>query len=245
MDQRNIILSALIGILFINVCNLSAQDINAKDQKAFDILNKAFGGIGEAKSYGIYFEGITYDVQKPSDIFSQPVYKVFRGGHLFANEKKFEIEVGKMKALCDGKLMVMINEEEKSMLIDSLRERSEKEMEGIDMIKILGEDFSNNGLSYEGIEKVNLKECHKIKAVFPNMPDYYVYYYVETASGKLYLMAEWQEKSYDVYWIQKIAKAPIGYDYNVNIPKNEIETLYGYQVFDLRFVSQDIVNISK
>jgi hypothetical protein len=210
--------------------------VDQRKEKSYAILDKAFGPIGDVENYAIYFEGIARNLKNPLEIFSLPVYKIYRTGHIYIMGKKFEIEMGEIKALSDGKLMVVINEDMRSLVIDSLRENySDEKTDLADVKELFGDYNSEDILTYMGTEVVNKKECHKIKAAPKDNSSMYVYYWVEVSSGKLLLMAEYMENSYDVYWIRKIGKSPEGYPFFVNVPKTEVKKLYGYEVFDMRF----------
>ncbi|HEX8549896.1 MAG TPA: hypothetical protein VF691_23240 [Cytophagaceae bacterium] len=215
----------------------------ALDEKAVaTILDKAMGTVGmEDPDLAFTFEGIAFGIQDPVKIFSMPVYEVHRGGYMYCEGRKFEMQLGIMKALCDGKLMVIIDEKSKMMVIDSLRDHVPGfKNENPDREKMLAEFIGEGKLSYVGKQKVNGRECHKIKADIEGGDATHILYWVDVKTEKLLLMAEYQNKAYDVYWIKKISKAPKGYVYAVNVPKKETEKLYGYEVFDMRFVSEDL-----
>jgi hypothetical protein len=214
-----------------------AQEVSPEKQKALDLLNNAFGGLGESESYAVYFEGIAYGISDPKDIFSLPADKVFRGGHVFNYGKKYEMSTGDMKVLCDGKLVVIANEIERSMMIDSLRDIKEEDMKtNFDLNKMLGVNFEELDISYEGKGTLNKKECHKIKTFIPGQPEYTTYYWIDAATERIYLMAEKNGNNYDAYWVSRIGKSPAKYSYDIHIPAKQITQLYGYEVFDLRFI---------
>ncbi|MFL5730432.1 MAG: hypothetical protein ACJ75J_13170 [Cytophagaceae bacterium] len=232
----------LFCILLTLFCMKSLYGQQKDDQQAFDILNTAMGNIGnEDNNTSMYFEGIAFGIQNPLTVFTLPAYKVHRGGFMLTEGKKFEIQLGIMKALCDGKIMVIIDEQSKSMVIDSVRDHVPGlEDQTPDIQKMLEENIGVGNLKYEGKETVNGKLCHKIKASYSDELKTHVYYWVEVTKNQLLLMAEWQTNAYDVYWIRKMGKCPKGHVFAVNIPKREIETLYGYEVFDMRFTSAQL-----
>lgn len=212
------------------------------DQKAFDLLNKAMGPVDpESGSMAIYFEGIAIGASRPQDIFSLPAYKVYRGGFFFSEDRKFEMQIGVLKGLCDGKVMVIIDEVSKTMVIDSLRDKVLRGVEEVpDVGKLFDETFKDMQLKYSGKETVNGKVCHKIKGEFPDDPSRHVWYYIEEASGRLLLIGEWQGEGYDVYWIKKIDKAPKDHSYQVKLPNKELTSYYGYEVVDMRFAMNNL-----
>lgn len=229
----------LLFLYFFSVLNIQAQ--KQEDSKAIDILNKSMGVIvNEEGSMAVYFEGIAYGVTKPEDIFSIPSYKIFRGGFMINDGKKFEVQLGLMKALCDGKVMVMIDESAKTMVVDSLREKMPGFNQMPDIEKIMNENFAEGVFKYEGTEMIKGKQCYKVKSEFPSDATKHVYYYVETSSDKLLLIAEWQGGSYDVYWIKRISKAPTNHIYSVNLPAKELDNFYGYEVYDFRYISEEL-----
>lgn len=211
---------------------------NDHDKQAFDILDKAMSSLDpEGGSMAIYFEGIALSASHPRDIFTMSAFKVYRGGFFISEGKKFEMQLGVLKALSDGKLMVIIDEVSKTMVVDSVRE---KMLEGVeeempDIEKLLDENFGNMELKYSGKETVNGKVCHKIKGELKEDPSKHVYYYVEEATNRLLLIGEWQGEAYDVYWIRKIGKAPGNHQYQVNLPSRELTSFYGYEVVDMRY----------
>ncbi|KAA9324910.1 hypothetical protein [Adhaeribacter soli] len=233
-------------ILFLTILSTSfkpgslmAQGLSEKEM--MEIMDKAMGTVGaDDENTAIYFEGIAFGIAKPEAIFKMPAYKVYRGGHLFNLGKKFEIKLGIMKALCDGKIMVIVDEKSKSMVIDSLRD----EVPGFagqkpDLQKLIDDNFGTGEIKYAGTETINGKKCHKIKAIMTeDKISTHVFYWVEIKSNKLLLMAEWQNNAYDVYWIKSIGQVPKGHVFDVKIPKRELEDFYGYQVFDLRYSSE-------
>jgi len=109
-----------------------------------------------------------------------------------------------------------------------------------DIEKLLDDEIGSGELKYEGQENIHGKTCHKIKAVFKDKPNQHVYYWVEVATNKLLLMAECESKTYDVYWIKKISKAPKEHVYTVKIPNKELNKFYGYEVVDFRYTSNDL-----
>ena len=68
----------------------------------------------------------------------------------------------------------------------------------------------------------------------------HVLYWVAEKSNKLFLMAEWAEDSYNVYWIRSIGKAPKNHKYDIYLPNNELDKYLGLQVIDMRFASEDM-----
>lgn len=237
MKKRTLNSKILLFLLLLNWWSVSAyaQQTTA-DDKAFKILDKAIGDVFTSEDMGIYFEAIAYEVEKPESIFTLPVYRVFRGGYMFVDKEKFRIELGLMKSICDGKLVVVVEEESKTMIIDSVRKDSEEGQEE-EMNAFLNDEFLNGTLSYIGTEKINNRACHKIKStVKDDKENTHVLYWVDQTTGQLYLMAEFQHNAYNVYWINKIGKAPEDKGrYNVYLPEKGLTTYHGYRVVDNRY----------
>jgi hypothetical protein len=239
-DKMN--LYKLFVLAIIALFSLVPSAIAQHDQQAVAIMEKAMGPLGtEADKLGIYFEGIAFGIAQPKQIFSLPTYQVYRGGFFVADGKKFEIQLGVMKALCDGKLMVIVDENSKTMIVDSLRDKTPGDYNEVpDLGKLMDENFGESVFAYKGKEVINGKSCHKIKAEFPKDTSSHVYYWVQEDNNKLLLIGEWQGSSYDVYWIKKITQAPKDHVYAVNLPKKELEDFYGYQVFDFRYTAEKL-----
>lgn len=230
---RRIILT-LLALGFLNT--VLAQAKQQIDEKAFQILDKAFGNFLESENVGIQFEGIAYGIQKPEDIFTLPVYKIFRGGYLYMNKNKFQIELGLMKSMSDGKLMVVIDEQSKTLLIDSVRKNSFEDGESEEMSMLINEDFKESNLIYRGIATVNKHQCHKISSYVKGTGgNAEVTYWVDAVTGQLYLMSENQNGSNNVYWFNRIGKAPENHKYDVYFPKKSLTTFQGYTVLDNRY----------
>ncbi len=226
-------------ILLLLLGSFSGFAQQGADNQAFRILDKALEGLWEKESYAIYFKAIAFDVQKPLDVFSLPAYRQRLGGHIFVDGKRFEMQLGIVKALCDGKLLVMIDESSGLMVVDSLREKT---MEGfdeeLDLEALLNEKFGLGQLSLEGKELVNKRECYRIRCTFEDSGNE-VLYYVDMQKGTLTLMAERTDEDYDVYLIDRIGDAPARHVYTINLPDRELESLYGYEVIDMRYIYRD------
>lgn len=223
-------------LLFL--CSFPGFAQQGADNQAFRILDKALEGLWEKESYAIYFKAIAFDVQKPLDIFSLPAYRQRLGGHIYVDGKRFEMQLGIMKALCDGKLLVMVDESSGLMVVDSLREKMEGFDEEPDIEALLNEKFGLGKLSLEGKELVNKRECYRIRCTFEDSGNE-VLYYVDVQKGTLTLMAERTDEDYDVYLIDRVGVPPPRHVYNINLPDRELESLYGYEVIDMRYTYRD------
>ncbi len=228
----------IVLLLFLSSFSGFAQQ--GADDQAFRVLDKALEGIWEKENYAIYFKAIAFDVRQPLDIFSLPAYRQRLGGYIYVDGKRFEMRLGVMKALCDGKLLVMVDESSGLMVVDSLREKT---MEGfdeeLDLEALLNEKFGLGQLSLEGKELVNKRECYRIRCTFENSGNEALYY-VDVQKGTLTLMAERTGEDYDVYLVDRIGAAPPRHVYTVNLPDRELEELYGYEVIDMRYTYRDL-----
>lgn len=208
-----------------------------QDNKAVELLQKSLGFIWEQGDYALYFEGIAYSIDDPKKIFSLPVYKVNRGGFVIVKDNKYEMRLGLMKAVSDGKLMVSVDEQSKMIVIDSVRKSSSTDSLVIDndLAGFVDESLLDVTLSYEGTEKVNNVSCHKVKALYSKEENLFVYYWIEESTNRLLLMGEHQNNYYDAYWFRKIERAPKNHVFTLNIPVKRLETLHGYDVSDFRY----------
>ena len=212
----------------------SAQKNN--DQQAMLLLDKAMGNAIETCNVAIFFESIAFGLKDPTKIFNVPGNKLVKGGFIFIDGKNMEMQLGSMKNLSDGKITVVVDEATKTMFIDSLRDfqlMNSEEKSGID--QLLTQTIGDGNIKYEGEESINNKLCHRIKSYFENEQNNHVCYWIEKKTGHLYLMAEWQNNAYDVYWIRRINEAPKEHEYSINLPTRELENYYGYMVIDHRY----------
>ena len=211
-------------------------------EETFKILDKALGPLTSAKSTAIYFEGLAFGVKEPTSIFTLPAYQVFKGGFLFSEGHKFEMQLGKMKGLSDGKLLVVIDETTKKMFVDSVRSKGLiKPDKALDIGVLFREQIGDCHLEYLGRQTLQNKVCHKIKSVCRrNDKEVSAQYWIEINTNQLLLMSELQNKLYNVYWIKKTGLAPVGHDYTVRLPKKEMESFHGYEVFDHRNTSEKL-----
>ena len=225
----------IIGYLLITPIT-EAQN---SDEKAIQLMDKAIGKAIESNNIAISFEGIAYGLKDPKSIFVLPMYEVKRGGFLFIDGEKMEMQLGAMKSLSDGKLVVVVDEVSKTIFVDSVRNHPLIKTDApIDIAQLFKENFGEGNMSYEGEETINGRKCYKIKSSFDYKEKNHVYYWIEKNSEKLYLMAEWQNNAYDVYWLKSIDSAPQAHEYAINLPKKELEQYYGYNVIDQRFARE-------
>jgi hypothetical protein len=235
----------VIRVVLLTIILISTREIlfcqDIIDVNAEKILDRALGDKIQQENIAIYFESIAYSIKNPLSIFTLPTYAVVKGGFLIADGKKYEIQLGKMKSLCNGKIFIVIDDDLKAMYIDSLRENGINDTMQVSQIdKMLQETFGDAKLSLLGDEIVNGNNCYKILAEFSDENHSGVYYWVNKLSGKLLMMADRNGKEFDVYVIRQITNAPVKYDFTINIPSKEVNSLYGYEVFDNRFISEEL-----
>lgn len=231
----------LIVVLIIStMTGVRAQQI---DSMAMSLLDEALGFIIEENSGAIYYETIARDLEDPLEIFTLPLYRVDKGGYWFFDGDRFEMVAGDIKALCDGKLLTLIDEENRFMYIDSVRLEPlldvEGEISGFD--EFIDRQFGQGNATYLGEEIVKGKPCHKIKAYMEKQAGDYVLYWIDKAGMQLVLMAEKAESVYTVYEIKSVGKVPEDHSYKIVLPGHEIVDFYGFKVVDMRFMS-DFLN---
>lgn len=231
----------LIVVLVIGMTMGSrAQQI---DSLAMTLLDEALGFIIEENSGAIYYETIARNLEDPLEIFTLPLYQVDKGGYWFFDGDRFEMKAGEIKALCDGKLMALVDEENQFMYVDSVRLEPLLDVEGEvpSFDELIDRQFGHGNASYLGEEIVKGKPCHKIKAYMEKQADDYVLYWIDKASMQLVLMAEKSESVYTVYEIKSVGKVPANHSYQIVLPDHEIVDFYGFKVVDMRFMS-DFLN---
>ena len=233
------ILITLNILLNANQALMAQQPGISADDKAYKILDKAIGDLFVSQNTAIYFESIAFGIDKPESIFTLPVYKVYRGGFVMIDKNKYQVELGLMKSMSDGKLMVVVEEQSKTMIIDSVRNGT-KEEEEEELNAFLKDDFLDGTLEYQGTVMLNNHSCHKIKSTLKNAKeDMHVIYWVDVKSGELYLMSEHIHNTNNVYWVSKVGKTPTNQKYDIYVPKKGITNFHGYKVIDRRFTNEE------
>lgn len=214
-----------------------------QDDKAFEILDKAIGLQEKEVDLAIYFEDMAFGVADPLAIFKLPAYAVQKGGFIYMKDDQYEIQLGILKALSDGKLSILVNEQERMVIVDSVRSGMAgfgEEGEQPDLQSLLKENLYNSQLSYVGLEEIQGNTCHKIKATFPDAQDTYVLYWVREKDHKLLLMVEKQGSNFDVYHIRKISKTPKDHQFTIHVPATEMTEFHGYEIFDFRYMAKGL-----
>ncbi len=211
-----------------------------QQDKALGMLDGALGFLLEQDNGAIYFRSIAYGLDNPAEVFSLPAYKEKMGGYWIFDGDKFELSIGDTKGLCNGSIFTIINEAEGLMYIDSVRpENPGDTAAGMPaLMQHLNDEFGEHALKYAGEETMNGVLCHKVKVTYKES-DTHVLYWINKATGKLYLMAEFQQGAYTVYVVRKTGNAPANHDYTINIPDRELHEYLGYTVMDMRFYKFD------
>lgn len=238
MKWHHKIKTMIIVVLFL-ACS-AAQTRAQIDSTALEILDEAIGFIFEEGSGAIYYENVALNVADPMDIFSLPLYKIEKGGYWFFDGDRFEMNAAGMKALCDGKLISLVDENTQMMYLDSVRKGPMLEVEGEepDMLQVIDKQFGDGNTKYLGEEEVKGRLCHKIEAHMEKMPDEYVWYWIDQKNSQLLLMAEHSGDSFTVYEIKKVGKVPKDHNYEIVMPNHELSEFYGFQVIDMRFMNE-------
>ena len=225
----------MLSTLYILQSNSSAEP------DPIQLLDKAIGKAVENKNIMILFKGIAFGLKDPKSIFNLPANKITKGGYMYLDDNKYELQLGNLKTLSDGKLVVVVDEISQTMFLDSIRSKPLiNSQEKHDVNKLMTEIFGEGTFIYKGEEVINKKTYYKIQSSFNNKEKSHVYYWIDKGTEKLFLMAEWQNNAYDVYWFNSIEKAPKKYNYNVNLPDKELEKYYGYNVIDYRFIRKEL-----
>lgn len=233
---KNIINKFFITVLLLGLLtNAIAQ--NDTQKKAIDMLDNVVGKYLEKKSMSMKFEGIAYGIKDPKSIFTLPPYKIYRGGYVYLDNEQFEMQLGSIKSVCDGEVMVIVDEVSKMMYIDSTKAirgvRDKMQEKTPDVGKLLLDQLGDGDIEYIGTEIINGKRCNKLRSTFTN--GIHTLYWIDITRNQLYLMAEFQNGMYDVYWFSQIAGAPKNYEYKVNISDKPMTKFYGYEVIDNRY----------
>lgn len=229
-----------IKILFL--CLFTAtQSIGQTKNEAFEILDKSIGKLTASDNFSITFNTFATDLKDPMQIFSTASYSVYKGGYLTVEGNKFEMQIGPVKCLSNGKLMVYIDESSQSMFVDSIRsEQSMKKLFGEENNVLPVSDFESGTGKVLNQEKVGGKDCYKIRYDFPGGDIPYVLYWVDVNNYQLVLMAEYDGENFDVYHFKAIGPSFKEHDYSVNLPSRPLEKYYGYEVVDNRYMRDEL-----
>ncbi len=230
----------LYFVLILFSCNtIQAQD--TIDDNAMALLEKAMAPI-DGSAGAIYFHRIAYEQKEPAAIFTASPNDVFENCYYIFDGNQFEVNLGEVQSMSDGELFVLIQKSMGQVYIDSLQ-RKAIDTEGIDVIgefnKMFETEFGNSTLSLEGEESIHNVRCKKIKASFSGSPDF-VLYWIDAVKGTLMLLAEYQQNAYTVYWVKEMTGQKAEHNYTIHLPDKEIESFYGFTVFDMRFADQNL-----
>jgi hypothetical protein len=227
----------LYAMLLLLVANFSmAQGKAAAVGIAEQMMEKTMKDLDHRSGFAIRFESIAFGVGKPKDIFTLPIYKVYKGGFVFMENDKCEYNMGMIKMLSDGKLYVYVDEASKSIVIDSVRNGTEE------VGDVFAEMFPGNSenLTYTLMGKDTIGRfglCNLVRCDMTKDKSHYSLYWIDAKTGFMRMYAEYQEGRYNVYLISKISAPPSNHNYTVYVPKAELTTLAGYEVYDNRFVN--------
>ncbi len=228
--------------LFLSVSiNLIAQEDNSIDANSLQLLEKAMSPLSGERGV-ISFHKIAYGIKEPLSIFSLGKDITYQSCYYIFDGRKFEMNLGEMQALSDGRLLVVVNKPAGQIYIDSMRTENPVDKNVgtySDLTKMFETEFGNSMLNFVGEEVVNGILCKKIKASFSESKDY-VLYWVDAEKGTMVLMAENQQNSFVVYWVKEITNNPGNHDFDIHLPKKEIESMYGFTVFDMRYADQNM-----
>jgi len=234
-----IILLAFAFMLF-NGSILYAQQKDSTNEMN-EIITKAFFPF-EQGSGAIYFNKVVYDLKDPLSIFSTPNEDAYLSCFYVFNGNKFAINLGEIQAMSDGQVFMSASLINAEMYIDSMHTENpitKTKPTYEDVVSLFKDDFGDDVLTDLGQETVNKVLCRKIKAGFSASKDY-VLLWVDAKTNKLVLMADYQDKAFDVYWIKSMTNVPAEYDFSMSLPSHEIQNLAGFTVMDMRFADKKL-----
>lgn len=211
------------------------------DSLAFTEWEKLFDPITTKPGYRIDFKCIVNGVGNPFNVDSAPEDCV--SGFMHFGKDKYKIDFGVMKTVCDGKLLVLINEVDHTMLVDSMDKHR------ISADNILEELKKDSAMSHMGrliMENKRFLNTNYQAVVATDM----MYEEGDTTGVKLvtYLLIddkkqwkhwiEYREELNEFTWfyIEKVGVDKRILDINITIPKHEIDQYAGYGVSDYRFL---------
>lgn len=242
----------LLSLLLLKGMAVRAQ--SSDEDLAFELITDAMQQLTKKEEgMGMYFESIAYDLEDPKLIFSLPKGQAYKEGHYLIDGNKFEIKLGIMNAICDGQVMVITDEQLAQMYIDSFRTKipGKEQLQAMgyevpatpapDMTTIFTENYGEVDIQYLGTETLQGKRCHKIKKYNVEKPEeLHFIYWITYDTHELLLLASKEHQAYSTYWIKEITKAPEKYNYTIQLPQQELQTYYGYEVMDARFINNEL-----
>lgn len=221
--------------LFVQLSISQIQKIT--EINAVQLLDNAIGKAIKNNKVAVYMQAMALELKQPEDIFTMPEKEILRGGFIFIDGKKFEMKIGSVKNVSDGNLLLIVDEPSKTLFIDSIRNPPLPDENASEEIKkMITETFTGGKITYDSREIINGHECYKIKSIFENSEKSLVYYWIDVQTEQLYLMAEFQNETYDVYWIKSVGEPPITHNYSLLLPLKKLDHYDDYKVFDNRFV---------
>lgn len=198
-------------------------------------MDKTFKVFESKTKYAIYFETVAMQQKRPSDVFTASVYQQHKGGYVYVEGQKYEYNMGVIKVLCDGQLLVYIDEVEKQLIVDSLRDQ-DAEAQQLVFNNMLEKEHGDFNYQYLKVDTLKGKPYHQIKCTLSKNKDVHMLYWIDTKTEQMYMYAEYNEGLYNVYLIKKYGTPPAKHNYSIFLPKTEIKTFHGYEVLDQRFL---------
>ncbi len=225
-------------VLWCFVVNICAQtNFKDKAEKAQYYMEHSLQKFSGKSKYAIVFESVAYQLKNPTDIFRLPQYQLFKGGYVYMDGERYEYNIGTIKTLSDAKLIVYIDEINKQMLIDSVRNKGiSEEQKQKNFVDFFEKDNGEFTYEYQKIDTLAGKAYHKIKCVMTKNKDVQLFYWIDVKTENMYMYAEGNLGVYDVYVIQKITTPPASHKYSIYLPNKELTSWHGYEVVDNRFV---------
>jgi hypothetical protein len=210
------------------------------DTLAYKQWEKLFAPMFSGEGYKVDFDCITNGKGHPlTAIKSVPNACV--KGFLHLSEYKYSIDFGAVKALCDNKLVIMINEAEKIMVVDSVARYTSNE----NPFGTLIQDTTNKDFMSIQLETITfLNQRYKAIIARDKIQDTYTgtslvtTYFLIDKSGEWKHWIEYRENNSEYTWFtvgDKLVDKSI-VDQKIHLPKTEVNNMAGYQVMDYRFI---------
>jgi hypothetical protein len=240
MSEKYIKILLLFGTLIISASMFSQTQDTLKSEGE-ELLEKAMSpfqkGSGE-----IHFKRIAYNLKDPMNIFTLKKEEVFTSCYYIFDGNKFEINLGEIQAISDGKVIITASLLNGDMYIDSMRTANPIDNQAptvSDFTNLFKDDFGDSKIEYLGSEKIDNVLCKKVKCGFSKTNDF-VLFWIDTTTSKLLLMADYQDKTYNTYLIQSISNIDSNHDFTISLPNKELETFAGFKVMDMRFADSKL-----
>lgn len=223
------------------VCMIMHSPVKGQiDTSAMQYWDTFFSPLFSGEGYKVNFECIINGFGNPLTMEQHPDPACDVGGHLHVSENKYEIDYGIIKVICDHQLVVMVNETDRSMMVDSVSRSNMQEA----FSSLLNDSLQQDDLSLTMMPVRFLNTDYRAvvsedetPGELGNIIKVKTYFLVnEKEEWKHWIEYRPELNEYTWFTIGKTGVDTSIKEINIFLPDHEIEEFAGYQVFDYRFI---------